>query len=335
MKNIKNIGTLCLYSLLLPTVLAAQNLTKYGGSFLETGVGARSLSLGGACTAMQGDVASVYWNPAGLAAIEGLQMQGMHSERFAGMVNWDFLGVAIQKNSSTCLAVAFYRLGVDGIPLTRLQNPDLPLGEIYVDEDGKKQINDPYVFKRIDDSENAFVISLSRKQSRQLSLGGSARIIRKAAGEYSAWGLGFDFGAVYSIKETFTAGVIVRDFTSTLIAWNGGRRELIPPSLQLGAAYFLRLAGFTVQTLADIRAGFENRESDTGLHLGRTNLEPRLGCEVDYHGKVALRAGLMGTTFTAGAGFHLSIISIDYGFYPHPELGTTHQISATVQLLDK
>jgi hypothetical protein len=36
--------------------------------------------------------------------------------------------------------------------------------------------------------------------------------------------------------------------------------------------------------------------------------------------------------FTAGAGFKYSLLSIDYGFSPHNDLGSTHRISLSVQM---
>ena len=45
--------------------------TKYAGEFMYVGAGARSLALGGAYSALAGDVTTAYWNPAGLYALEG------------------------------------------------------------------------------------------------------------------------------------------------------------------------------------------------------------------------------------------------------------------------
>ena len=43
----------------------AQDVAKYGASWLERGVGARQMAMGGAAIALTNDVASGYWNVAG------------------------------------------------------------------------------------------------------------------------------------------------------------------------------------------------------------------------------------------------------------------------------
>src|SRR5258708_2353878 len=49
-------------------------------SFLNVGVGARGLGMGGAYTALADDANAVYWNPAGLAQVEKREFQASDSE---------------------------------------------------------------------------------------------------------------------------------------------------------------------------------------------------------------------------------------------------------------
>jgi hypothetical protein len=60
----------------------AQNVSKVGttaADFLQIGVGSRAVSMGGAYVAVANDVASLRWNPAGAAAIEGNELMASHS----------------------------------------------------------------------------------------------------------------------------------------------------------------------------------------------------------------------------------------------------------------
>ena len=49
-------------------------------SFLNVGVGARGLAMGGAYTAMADDADAIYWNPAGLAQVAGHEFQVSDAE---------------------------------------------------------------------------------------------------------------------------------------------------------------------------------------------------------------------------------------------------------------
>ena len=171
---------------------------KHAGSFFETGVGARSLSMGGAFVAVTEDVTSIFWNPAGLAFINTFQLHGMHSERFSGIVNWDFIGLGIPLKNNSALGFGYFRLGVDGIPITQLRDPNRDLGEIYVDESGNRIQNIPIAERYIDDTEMAFVLTFAKRSSSQLSWGGNVKIIRKKADNFNAWGIGFDFGVFWN-----------------------------------------------------------------------------------------------------------------------------------------
>src|SRR5580700_4787066 len=49
-------------------------------SFLNVGVGARGLGMGGAYTALGDDADAIYWNPAGLAQVSGHEFQASDAE---------------------------------------------------------------------------------------------------------------------------------------------------------------------------------------------------------------------------------------------------------------
>jgi hypothetical protein len=108
------------FSLLLAAnLLVAQ---KYSNEFLSIGVGARAQALGNAVVAGIDDINSTFWNPAGLVRIDentGLELGAMHSEWFAGVGKYDYLGASIPLgDSDRRLALSAVRFGIDGIPNT-------------------------------------------------------------------------------------------------------------------------------------------------------------------------------------------------------------------------
>ena len=74
-----------------PKQILSQSLhAKYGSEFLRVGAGAKALSMGGAQVAISQGVSAAYWNPAGLRSVEDVQIMYMHSERFGGIVGYDY-----------------------------------------------------------------------------------------------------------------------------------------------------------------------------------------------------------------------------------------------------
>ena len=85
---------------------------KYSNEFLQIGVGAKALGMSNASVARVGDVTSGYWNPAGLVNVRSLVSVGlMHSEYFAGIAKYDYLGVAHALNPNTSIGLSIIRFG--------------------------------------------------------------------------------------------------------------------------------------------------------------------------------------------------------------------------------
>ena len=104
---------------MLSHVNAQSAQAKYGNDFLSTGGGARALGMGSAQAAAANDVTAAYWNVAGLAGIKSPQAIYMHSERFSGIVGYDYGAFALPlKDRNSVLSLSFFRQGVDNIANT-------------------------------------------------------------------------------------------------------------------------------------------------------------------------------------------------------------------------
>ena len=301
---------------------------KYAGEFMSIGGGARALGMGGAYVALANDVTAGYWNPAGLSVIEYPQIAAMHAERFEGVVNFDYAGVAIPFGKKSTLALNVIRTGVDDIPQTALLNPSIGKYEIY-NENGKTIRNVPYVEKWLSYAGWAWYASYARQKSDRFSYGVSAKVVHKGGGENSAWGLGFDAGFQWNPLKTLFVGAILQDATSTMLAWNNGTNELIIPTLKCGLAmpmYKSWLRG-TITPVADIDFRFEGRDVASQVNMGSVSADFHLGFEYDFRSLFAVRVGYDVGYPTAGLGVHLPKLDVDYAFHSHSELGDTHRIS--------
>jgi len=308
---------------LLNPALQAITTAKYAGEFMSTGVGARALGMGGAHVAIGTDVTAGYWNPAGLIGVKSPQLVLMHSNRFNGIVKYDYGAIALPFHNHQALAISLIRLGVDDIPVTSLANPDLPLSGT----------NRPYIEKMVSDAEYAFYFSYAQAVVGQFSYGVNLKLVHKAVGDNSAWGLGFDIGILMNPWSDLLLGLNLQDATTTLVAWDTRRNELITPTLKLGVAYplWLKFMSSKFVPVIDLDVRFENRRSAAQGNLGPISFDSHLGLEYNFLQAVALRAGSDTGHFTVGAGLKLPQLQIDYAFMKH-DLGNTHRISVRVAI---
>lgn len=341
--------------LAIPIFSVAQSAqAKYGSDFLSTGSGARALGMGSAHVALSSDVTSAYWNVAGLSEVERPQIMYMHSERFGGIVGYDYGAAALPlQNQNGVVSVSFFRQGVDNIANT--------LNAWDRERDLPRENAEDYI-TRFSASDMAVFVSYATEFNEQISYGASAKIIHHKLGPFAeAWGYSLDAGA--KVKTEFANfGVAIRDLTTMQKMWDldesafgdyeaqfdslgatlpTGQNEFVLPSIKLGVARAFNInSDFMVTTAADVDLLFENRQAYY-INVGRMSIEPHVGGEVSYKDVIALRAGVTdfitdpvsGFTVspTLGMGLNISSFVLDYGFASFAgassDLGFTHRIS--------
>ena len=319
-----------------PNCFAQGSGNKYSGEFLAIGVGGRPLGMGGAYVSMANDVSAGYWNPGALALVNYPQMILMHDERFGNLVNYDYGAVAIPFGPSVSLGLSIIRLGVDNVPDTRNALIDL-MGTGYFVPGDRIDYSKITFFNAAD---WAFMITYSKKQNDKLSYGVNMKIISETLAEGSAWGIGFDAGAVYNIRPNFRVGANLMDITTTYLAWNTGTKELITPTAKLGTSYDISIFGTSRITPAmDFDVRFENRQYASLAHVGPVSMDMHAGLEYGFKNLFAIRVGYNDVKqLTLGAGIKLPKLNIDYSFAKFDntdQLGNTHRISVMFTLDDE
>ena len=311
---------------------------KYSNEFLQIGVGAQSLGLGNAMVAGVDDVSSVYWNPAGLTQVDKkLEVGLMHSEYFAGIAKYDYLGLAHSIDDKSSIGFAAIRFGVDDIPNTTQ----------LINNEGNIDYDRITLFTAAD---YGFLFSYGRKLDvKGLSLGGTVKVVHRRAGDFArSWGFGLDAGLQYNPSEKWSFGVMARDVTSTFNAWifnlDQGMQEVfletgneIPEN---GLELTLPRIIFAAQRRFDLGWNDLSISPEFNFVLttdGRRNtlvksnifsIDPLFGTEIEWKDIVAVRAGVNNFQYVknfdnseslifqpnVGIGVALKGVQLDYAF---------------------
>lgn len=329
----KKILTLVFLSLVFQTGLFAQGSgNKYAGEFLAIGVGGRPLGMGGAFVAVVNDVTAGYWNPASLSRIDYPQFSLMHDERFGNLVKYDYGAVGIPFGKNASIGLSVIRMGIDDIADTR---------GALIDLNGNGQLDpgerlDPDKIKYFNTSDYAFYLTYSKKQNEKISYGANLKAIRRNLGDESAWGLGLDVGLGYMVTDRFSLGANLQDITTTYLSWTTGKKEVITPTVKVGAAYQVNFLSGIITPAVDWDVRFENRQTASNFNIGPVSFDMHLGAEYTFKNLFSIRGGYneLGN-LTLGAGVKLPKINIDYSFVKFnndDQLGNTHRLSVIFTL---
>jgi hypothetical protein len=311
---------------------------KYSNEFLAIGVGADALGMSNAVVASTRGVNSGYWNPAGLTGTnKWLDVGLMHSEYFAGIAKYDYLGLAHAVDEKSTVGFSLIRFAVDDIPNTTQ----------LIDNEGNIDYDRITTFTAAD---YAFLFSYARKLNIEgLSVGGNAKIIHRKVGDFAkSWGFGLDAGVTYEKGERWKFGAVVRDVTSTFNAWiftldqttkevftltgneipeNG--LELTLPRIILGAYHKMPLGKKGIYGAAELNMEFTtDGRRNTLLQTNFMSGDPRLGVAFGFKEIVTLRGGISNMQYiknfddsrkmtiqpNIGIGLRIRNVYLDYAF---------------------
>lgn len=282
---------------------------KYSNEFLAIGIGADALGLGNAVVAQNNTVTASYWNPAGLTGVKTwLEASLMHSEYFAGIAKYDYLGLAHAIDDKSTVGFTAIRFAVDDIPNTTQ----------LIDNNGNIDYDRISSFTAAD---YGFLFSYARVLPvKGLSVGGNVKVIHRKVGDFAkSWGFGLDAGVQYATKKWKFGGVL-RDATSTFNAWiftlnddtrevflNTGNAlpenglELTLPRMILGGYRKIDFGSKGLYASAEIDVDITtDGKRNTVLKSGVFSADPHMGISFGFKNYVSLRAGLSNVQYVTG-----------------------------------
>lgn len=106
------------------------NTGTSAAAFLEIGVGARAMAMGGAYVAVANDPTALYYNPAGIVWMDNIQVEFMHNKWLVD-TNYDFIGATLPLPLfKTSIGASLIMLNYGEQPVRTAENPE-GTGEIY------------------------------------------------------------------------------------------------------------------------------------------------------------------------------------------------------------
>ncbi len=310
----------------LLTLFGEENAGTAGAQFLRIPVGARSVALGKAFTAMATDASALYWNAAGIMRTPGrTNYYASHSKYTAG-IDLDYL--------------SFHRRGQNygfGLSMGVLRSGDILRTDEFHQAGTGQYFN-----------ANQFFVgaTLARSMTDRFSIGGTLKFYQENLDEYQIQALLADLGILYFVGlGDLRVGFAVKNFGSNLKP--GGTPPAMPDGYQaatdfqkfpaptegtFGAAKTWGLSrNIGLVTTADFNHPSDNQESF------------RFGTELGLREMLFLRGGYETGRTEAGwaAGFGLQLkrnqflLRVDYAYSDMGAFGIIHHISVDLSPLTR
>jgi len=286
----------------ITTLSYAGGIGTTGGQFLKIGIGAKPLATGGALGVTSRDANALYFNPAGIMGVDGLEILSTYGLWLQGTYYGYIGAVKAIPGLNSSLGVSAMYLGVEdmpgydntGVETASYNASDMGIGVTYAMNLGN------------------------------LSLGVTGKWIDEMIETYEEKVLDMDLGVMYRMNMGMVFGFSVQNLLQSQMKFISESYPL-SRSLRAGIAYRVNMGSIGIDYCTT---------TDGGSSI-------KFGGEYIYNNIVFLRAGynmLSGSDMNimsgicGGAGLSFNKLLIDYALVPYEDLGLTHRISLTLKL---
>jgi long-subunit fatty acid transport protein len=328
-------------ALLLSTACAtaqeqAVNVSKRGTSaapFLTIQQGARATAMGGEFVALASDPSAMFWNPAGIGRLDGIQVMFDHTLWIAD-IHYNFLAASFSIGDLGAVGVSVTASAIDEMNVTTVAEPN-GTGQIFNVQDV------------------AASVAVALNLTENFSIGFNPKFINQSIWEASASAFAIDMGILYRTPfEGFTLGMSIQNFgpkmkmdgQSLLVLYDGnlestGNNGRIPATLETDEwalpLYFRVGLGWT-PPLGELHR--LNVEADAVVPSDNYQ-SVNVGAEYVFNDMFAVRAGYKALfleeseeSFTLGAGVqHRFVgnlgIKVDYAYQDFGRLANAQKIT--------
>ncbi len=164
-----------------------------GGAELLIPVGSRGTSMGGSVVANSFGIEAIYWNPAGLATLEGTEAMFSHQPWLAD-IDVNFAGVGTTIEGFGTLGVSAKVVSIGKMEQTTEAEPE-----------GTGKIYEPTM--------TVIGVTYARSLTANVNFGVTGMLINERIFEVSANGMAFDFGVTYDPRwHGMTLGIVLKNY---------------------------------------------------------------------------------------------------------------------------
>jgi len=310
--------------LLLPADAEASSFAKVGtvgAQFLQIGVGARGVGMGGAFIATADDPSAAYWNPGALVKVTGTQAQFSGTQLYADILYGNGI-VTYERPGVGTFGFQFGLLSSGDMDVTTVEDPD-GTGETFTCSD------------------MVAGLTFSRMLTDRFSAGLTVKYVRETWDDVSAGGVAVDLGTLYDTGfKTLRIGMTIQHFGPELTPdgefttyFSGDDSLQVYDSYSMPMTFKLGMAMDVLQT-----ANHHITVEVDGVHPPDNLEQVNLGAEYWFNNMFALRGGYRVNTdeegLAAGAGFRIPMngatLSLDYAYQDFNRLEMVHRASLGV-----
>jgi long-subunit fatty acid transport protein len=272
-----------------------------GAIFLKIPVGARPVGMGEAYGAVADDANAIYYNPAGIANINGFEATFMHDARWLGM-----------RYEYTAFVVPVPK-GVIGLGISYFSSGELEGMDVSGNPTGD--------FSAYDFS---LAVSYALEMSDAFSLGTNLKYVVEKIEEESGSSFCLDFGGLYLTPiEGVSLGMSLQNLGKAMKLVE--RSYPLPMNLRLAGLY--KHLTLPLTFCLDLNVPNDKKPN---LCLGlEYELKKIFAIRLGY--KTGSDLGIMGG-FRTGFGLKWERFSLDYGYSPCGDLGSSHKFSFSFTL---
>jgi len=274
-----------------------------GAQFLKIGCGARAIGMGEAFSSVVDDASAIYWNPAGLSQIEGGETSAMHAIWLED-ISYDYLAYAQPLMKGSIGASVNY------LSMSKMDK---------LDENGDKD----GTFRPYD---VAFNLAYAQKVG-SITGGVNVKFITQGIDGETGSAFALDLGTLHNLSNRIQGAIVVQNI--------GSRIKFIEKSYALPLSIRLGLSCKLGEKFVLALDGVAPIDNDPNLHVGCEYV-----LDVIKSVAIALRLGYKTTTtsdldalsgLSAGLGFNIKGLNVDYAWVPYGDLGYTHRISLGIK----
>lgn len=281
------------------------------GNVLKLGIGPRSVGMGEAQVALADDVYATYWNPAGLAQLDGREAGFVHNQYVQG-IQEEFAAYAHPVERVGTFAGSFSYLRVE-----KFQGYDA--GGQPTSQVGASDSVGTFSYAR--------ALQSDVRLESLLAVGVSGKWLHETLDTVSANALALDAGALYrpgrqwfEFLRGWGAGVTVKNIGTSMKY--DQESFTVPRALTVGLSYQGEFLGEKINFALDAQ-----QPNDGQRTVG-------VGAEVWTLKTVVLRAGYtshgdLGNGLRVGGGIRFKTLQVDYAFAGAGDVGNAHRIGAT------